>query len=40
VQVGGLAEGLKPVTVYHYRLVATNKGGTSFGEDRKVTTLR
>ncbi len=38
VQVSGIAEGLAPGHTYHYRLVATNKGGTSFGEDRKVTT--
>jgi streptogramin lyase len=29
---------LTPNTTYHYRLVATNPGGTSFGEDRTLTT--
>jgi hypothetical protein len=31
-------EGLTPGTTYHYRLVATNATGTTFGEDRTVTT--
>jgi len=26
--------GLKPGTTYHYRLVATNETGTSFGDDQ------
>jgi hypothetical protein len=29
---------LKPNTVYHYRVVATNSQGTTFGNDRTVTT--
>jgi phospholipase C len=38
VRVSGVAEGLTPATTYHFRLMATNKGGTSYGADRKVTT--
>lgn len=30
---------LAPSTVYHYRLVATNDDGTSYGEDQTLTTL-
>lgn len=30
--------GLKPSTTYHYRLVAKNAGGTTFGVDRTFTT--
>ena len=30
--------GLKPATTYHYRVVATNSAGTTYGEDREVTT--
>jgi CSLREA domain-containing protein len=30
--------GLAPATTYHYRLVATNRDGTSAGEDRTFTT--
>jgi hypothetical protein len=33
------AKGLQPGTVYHYRLVATNSGGTTAGADRTFTTL-
>jgi hypothetical protein len=29
---------LSPATTYHYRLVAQNSGGTSFGADREFTT--
>lgn len=32
------AEGLAPATTYHYRLVAMNSAGTSFGADRTFTT--
>src|SRR5262249_59818836 len=28
---------LGPSSTYHYRLVATNAGGTTFGEDRTLT---
>ena len=31
--------GLGPNTTYHFRLVGTNDGGTSFGNDRTFTTL-
>ncbi len=31
--------GLKVNTIYHYRLVATNKYGTTYGGDREVRTL-
>ncbi|MET0602408.1 MAG: hypothetical protein ABW167_10495 [Baekduia sp.] len=34
-----IAKGLQPATTYHYRLVATNSGGTSAGADRTFTTL-
>ena len=30
---------LAPSTLYHYRLVATNDDGTSYGEDQTLTTL-
>jgi hypothetical protein len=32
-------EGLQPETVYHYRLVATNSGGTSYTADKTFFTL-
>lgn len=32
-------KGLQPATTYHYRLVASNAAGTTFGEDRSFTTL-
>jgi len=31
-------ENLQPATVYHYRLVATNPGGTVYGSDQTFTT--
>ena len=31
--------GLTPATTYHYRLAATNPGGTSYGQDKTLTTL-
>lgn len=31
--------GLSPSTTYHYRLVATNAGGSAFGNDQLFTTL-
>ncbi len=31
--------GLQPGTVYHYRVVASNSAGTTFGEDMTFTTL-
>jgi hypothetical protein len=39
VQVSGALTGLTPGTTYHYRLVATNGGGTSRGADGIFTTL-
>jgi len=33
------ASGLAAGTVYHYRIVASNSGGTSFGSDATFTTL-
>src|SRR6185437_2241259 len=32
--------GLQPLTVYHYRLVAVNGAGTSFGQDRTFQTTK
>lgn len=37
--VGSGLTGLAPLTVYHYRLVATSGNGTSVSEDRTFTTL-
>jgi len=34
VEVSESIEGLSPGQVYHYRLAATNEGGTTYGEDR------
>jgi hypothetical protein len=36
--VEGFASGLKPSTLYHYMLVATNTAGTSYGSDKTFTT--
>lgn len=38
VAVEAQLTGLSPATTYHYRLVAQNPGGTSFGGDREFTT--
>jgi subtilisin family serine protease len=38
VAVTAALSGLAPATTYHYRVVATNAAGTSFGEDRAFTT--
>jgi hypothetical protein len=38
VAASGNLSGLKPGTTYHYRLVATNSGGTSRGADAILTT--
>jgi hypothetical protein len=38
VAVSGAASGLSPDTTYHFRLVATNAGGTSKGEDKTLIT--
>lgn len=34
--IGGLKEG----TTYHFRILATSEGGTSYGEDKTFTTLK
>jgi hypothetical protein len=34
VSVSATLSGLSPLATYHYRIVATNEGGTSIGEDR------
>lgn len=39
VNVSGYPSGLLPGTVYHYRLVAYNRYGTSAGADRTLTTV-
>jgi phospholipase C len=39
VLVQGTVGGLAPATTYHFRIVATTKGGTSVGKDRTFTTL-
>ena len=36
--VADTLSGLQPSTTYHYRVVATNFGGTTFGPDRTFTT--
>ncbi len=38
VNVSASQTGLKAATVYHYRLVATNSAGTSFGADQAFST--
>jgi hypothetical protein len=38
VAVGTLVGGLSPSTVYHFRLVAMNAAGTSYGSDETFTT--
>ncbi|HEY7950196.1 MAG TPA: 6-bladed beta-propeller [Solirubrobacterales bacterium] len=38
VEVDDGISGLKPATTYHFRVVATNVKGTSFGEDETFTT--
>ena len=37
-QVSASITGLLPATTYHYRVMATNSNGTSFGSDRTFTT--
>jgi hypothetical protein len=39
VSVSSVPSGLSPGTAYHYRVVATNSGGTTNGADRTFTTL-
>src|SRR5262249_24537456 len=36
--VGGVISNLNPLTAYHYRLVASNAAGTSYGADAQFTT--
>jgi hypothetical protein len=31
--------GLRPKTTYHFRLVATNEGGTAYGKDKVFRTV-
>ena len=38
VKVSETIKGLKPWVIYHYRIVATNAEGTTYGEDKKFTT--
>jgi hypothetical protein len=38
--LSALAEGLKPETTYHFRIVAVNATGTTFGNDLTFTTLK
>lgn len=38
IAVAQKATGLAPVTTYHYRLVAANENGETYGEDRTFTT--
>jgi hypothetical protein len=40
VSVSVTLGGLQPLTVYHYRLVAVNGAGTSFGDDRTFQTTK
>jgi hypothetical protein len=39
-QVSASITGLLPATTYHYRVMATNSNGTSFGSDRTFTTVQ
>ena len=39
VQVSAKVKGLSANTAYHYRVVATNAGGSSSGKDRELSTL-
>jgi hypothetical protein len=39
VAVSAPAEGLNESTTYHFRIVATNSAGTSYGSDARFTTL-
>ena len=40
VPVAATISGLEPGTTYHYRLVSTSEGGTTYGADESFTTLR
>jgi hypothetical protein len=37
--LGNTASGLEPGITYHYRVVAANESGTTYGEDRTVSTV-
>jgi len=39
IEVSESLKGLKPWAIYHYRVLATNSEGTTYGEDREFTTL-
>jgi hypothetical protein len=39
VPVSGAVTGLKPNAEYHFRIVATNAGGTTYGQDQQFETL-
>ncbi len=38
VPVSQSVTGLEPSVLYHYRIVATNSAGASYGEDKVFTT--
>jgi hypothetical protein len=40
IRLSQLITGLQPVTVYHYRIVATNTAGTTVGTDHAFTTAK
>jgi len=40
VEVSAPVGGLSPNTIYHFRIVANNRGGSSVGADQTFTTLR
>jgi hypothetical protein len=40
IKVSESATGLQPATVYHYRVVAVNATGTTFGKDRTFSTAK
>jgi hypothetical protein len=40
IPVNAVAAGLRPDTLYHYRLVATNSAGTNYGSDQTFTTAK
>jgi hypothetical protein len=40
IKVSQTVTGLQPATVYHYRVVAVNATGTTFGKDRTFSTAR
>jgi hypothetical protein len=40
IHVSASVSGLTPYTTYHYRLVAVNPAGTTFGQDRELVTKK